>query len=72
MEYEGGSEDEGFEDEGDALGELVEQVKALSAELEKLKAERACCSFEESAEDFQSLKKMFLAALLMMVVLKIS
>jgi hypothetical protein len=49
---DGSCEDEGFEDEGDALGELVEQVKALSAELEKLKAERACCSFEGDAERF--------------------
>jgi uncharacterized small protein (DUF1192 family) len=40
----GSCEDEYCEDEGDSLGELVEQVKSLSAELEKLKAERACCS----------------------------
>jgi hypothetical protein len=49
-------EEEGCEEEEDALAELVEQVKALSAELEKLKAERACCSFEGSTEDFPVLE----------------
>jgi hypothetical protein len=52
------------EDEEDALGELVGLVKSLSAKIEKLKADRACFSYED-AEDIRSSKQMFLAALLM-------
>jgi hypothetical protein len=44
----------------------VKLVKALSAKIEKLEADRACCSYEGDAEDIPSLKQMFLAALLMM------
>jgi hypothetical protein len=49
---DGRCEDEVFEDEGDALGELVEKVKALYVKLEKLKVEHACCSFEGDVERF--------------------
>jgi hypothetical protein len=43
------------EDEEDALGELVGLVKSLSAKIEKLKADRACCSYED-AEDIPVLE----------------
>jgi hypothetical protein len=42
---------EGCENEGDALDELTKLVKSLSAEIEKLKADFACCSYEGNAED---------------------
>jgi hypothetical protein len=49
-------EDEGCEEEEDALAELMELVGSLSARIEKLKADRACCSFEGSVEDFPVLE----------------
>jgi hypothetical protein len=59
-----GYEDEDCEKEEDSLGELMELVRSLSAKLERLES-------EESAEDSQSLRQMFLAALLRMM-MKIS
>jgi hypothetical protein len=46
--------------------ELVKLVKSLSAKMEKLEEDRACFSYEEMQRIFWSLKRMLLAALLMM------
>ena len=43
-------------EEEDALGDLMELVKSLSADIEKVKAEHDCCLFEEDEEDFSSLE----------------
>jgi hypothetical protein len=42
---------EGCEDEGDALGELVKLVGSLSAKIEKLGVDCVCFSYEGDAED---------------------
>jgi hypothetical protein len=44
-------EDESCEEEGYTSDELVKLVQALSAKIEKLEADRACCSYEGDAED---------------------
>jgi hypothetical protein len=49
-------EDEGYEKEEDALGELMEQVKELSTKIEKLEVESACFSFEGDAQDISVLQ----------------
>jgi hypothetical protein len=45
-------EEEGCEEEEDALAQLAWLVRSLSVRIDKLKADCVCCSFEESAEDF--------------------
>jgi hypothetical protein len=45
-------EDEICEEEGYTSDELVKLVQALSTKIEKLEADRACCSYEGDAEDF--------------------
>jgi hypothetical protein len=49
------SYEERCEDEGHPPEELMELVKSLSARMEKLEADRACCSYEE-AEDIPVLE----------------
>jgi hypothetical protein len=61
-EYEDNDQDmdmpnEDHKQEGDALSELMELAKCLSAELEELEAEHECCLFEENAEDFPALEE---------------
>jgi hypothetical protein len=58
-----GCEDEDHEEEEDALGKLMEMVKSLTADIE---------SIEKALRIFQSLRRMFLTTLLMMIALKIS
>jgi hypothetical protein len=42
---------ESCEDEGYTQEELMELIKSLSARIEELEVDFACCSYEENAED---------------------
>jgi hypothetical protein len=54
VDYDRACEDE--DEEGDdALSELMELVKSLSAEIDELKVDHDRCLFEEDAEDFPAL-----------------
>jgi hypothetical protein len=56
-------EEEDPEERDDALSELMELVKSLSAEIEKMKADRDCCLSEDDVEDFVAIEALHPTAL---------